>query len=192
VWYDPSEIVVRPDKSEKVVVAYDRGEASGDALRRESGLDEADKPEDEDLREWALKQGVLGKWGEALVPVAYKELTGEELEVPAPAAPPVPGRTPGEPTPDGEEGDVNERRQFPDTQAEPPPPPDESVPREAATMTAPGTGWPMRRFGDGDWRVWNVNHWLRVGPERSAIIDRHHEAIAVAMNGKAADAPVGS
>jgi hypothetical protein len=193
VWYDPSEIVVRPDKSEKVVVAYDRGEASGDALRRESGLDEADKPEDEDLREWALKQGVLGKWGEALVPVAYKELTGEELEVPAPAAPPVPGRTPGEDT-EGEEeaGDANERRQPPGTQSEPPPPPDESVPREAATMTAPGTGWPMRRFGDGDWRVWNVNYWLGLGPERSAIIDRHHEAIAVTMNGKAADAPVGS
>lgn len=44
VWYDPSEIVMRPDKSEHAMQAYDRMEINGKAFRREIGLSEADKP----------------------------------------------------------------------------------------------------------------------------------------------------
>lgn len=44
VWYDPSEIVMRPDKSEHAMQAYDRMELSGKAYRREIGLSESDKP----------------------------------------------------------------------------------------------------------------------------------------------------
>lgn len=189
VWYDPSEIVVRPDKSEKAVVAYDRGEASGDALRRESGLDDADKPEGDDLEEWALKQLVLGKGGPELVPGAFKMLTGRELEVPepepAPAAPGAPGQ------PEGEPADVNERRQPPDTQTEPPPPPDQAQAARVLTddsgrlmtLTAPITGWPMERRQDG-WYVDNVTHWLKLPPDQSAVHDHYYQAIATAMNGR--------
>lgn len=44
VWYDPSEIVMRPDKSENALQAYDRMEINGKAFRREIGLSESDKP----------------------------------------------------------------------------------------------------------------------------------------------------
>ena len=56
VWYDNSELTVRPDHSENVVSAYDRYEVSGQALRRELGLDESDVPTGEELRVQALKK----------------------------------------------------------------------------------------------------------------------------------------
>ena len=49
VWYDPSEIVLRPDKSEHAMQAYDRMEINGKAYRREIGLSEADKPTDSEI-----------------------------------------------------------------------------------------------------------------------------------------------
>jgi hypothetical protein len=49
VWYDPSEIVMRPDKSEHAMQAYDRMEITGQAYRREIGLSEFDKPDGEEL-----------------------------------------------------------------------------------------------------------------------------------------------
>lgn len=52
VWYDPSEITVRPDLSANTVLAYDRNEASGDALRREVGLGEGDKPTETERKAW--------------------------------------------------------------------------------------------------------------------------------------------
>ncbi len=195
VWYDPSEIVVRPDKSEKVVIAYDRGEASGASLRREQGLDEGDKPEDEDLKEWALKQLVLGKGGEALVPVAYKELTGEELDVPASApapAAPVGQDGQGEST-EEEEPDANERRQPPGTREAPPPAPDQDLPAAATVqrdqhghlmrMTSPAPPyWPMERRADG-WYIKNVTYWERLPDAQTDAHDRHYAEIAARMNG---------
>jgi hypothetical protein len=49
VWYDPSEIVQRPDKSDDAILAYDRMEINGPALRREVGFSESDKPTDDEL-----------------------------------------------------------------------------------------------------------------------------------------------
>lgn len=52
VWYDPSEITVRPDRSQSTIAAYDRLEVPGRVLRRELGLsEEGDKPTDEELQE---------------------------------------------------------------------------------------------------------------------------------------------
>jgi hypothetical protein len=55
VWYDMSELALRPDRSENAVQAYDRLELSGDAFRRELGFDEDDRPEGDDLQEQTLK-----------------------------------------------------------------------------------------------------------------------------------------
>jgi hypothetical protein len=55
VWYDMSELALRPDRSANATEAYDRLELSGTALRRELGFDEDDKPEGDDLKEQALK-----------------------------------------------------------------------------------------------------------------------------------------
>lgn len=55
VWYDMSELTLRPDRSENAVLLYDRMEIGGSALRRETGFDEADEPTPEDLKAQALK-----------------------------------------------------------------------------------------------------------------------------------------
>jgi hypothetical protein len=49
VWYDPSEIVQRPDKSDKAVVLNDRGIINDTATRREGGFDETDAPTQAEL-----------------------------------------------------------------------------------------------------------------------------------------------
>lgn len=55
IWYDPSDIVQRPDKSANAIQAYDRFEISGDALRRETGFAEGDKPTSDEVDEMATK-----------------------------------------------------------------------------------------------------------------------------------------
>ncbi len=89
-WYDPSELTGAVDKSDAVVKAYDRLEASGTALRRELGLDEADKPTPDELEEMIWKK-VAGS--ETLAPTSVQQLTG--------ATPPqIPGSGPnGNPGP---------------------------------------------------------------------------------------------
>jgi len=49
IWYDPSEIVMRPDRSKEAIEAYDRGELSGPAFLRELGFSETDQPDEEEL-----------------------------------------------------------------------------------------------------------------------------------------------
>jgi hypothetical protein len=56
VWYDASELHVRPDRSEDSFKLYDRGELKGEALRRETGVSEEDAPDKDDLAEWAFKR----------------------------------------------------------------------------------------------------------------------------------------
>lgn len=57
VWYDPSEITVRPDRSTNTIAAYDRGEVPGRVLRREVGLSEdGDAPTRKEFREWLTRR----------------------------------------------------------------------------------------------------------------------------------------
>lgn len=44
VWYDTSPLRVRANRSQTALEVYDRGAISGEALRRETGFDEADAP----------------------------------------------------------------------------------------------------------------------------------------------------
>lgn len=119
VWYDPSELTARPDKSEQAFAAYDRLELSGDALRRETGLGEGDAPTPDELRDQILKRlATTVQLGVA----ALQELTGTQLATPQTPAGgtgpggPVGGPPPGGPAPVPPAG-------TPDTQGEPPPPP---------------------------------------------------------------------
>lgn len=113
VWYDLSELAIRPDKSDKAYEAYDRMELSGEALRRESGFDEDDKPTMEELTEQALKilvrtvpnaapaalDQLVGRT--VLAPVETPTASGAASEPPAPdTAPPGPPDTKTEPAPD--------------------------------------------------------------------------------------------
>jgi hypothetical protein len=170
VWYDTSELTARPDKSEKVQVAYDRVEVSGTALRRESGLDESDKPTAEEERRQLLIS--LVKAGSA---EAYTALTGEPLTPASPAGPqsPVPGvrQGPSESSPSPGTG----ARTPPPTRDNPPPPPDSASPAAAmaALRTRLGPVFSRDVVGAGTGR--------RSPPPR---VNGHH-------NGKSRDGPEG-
>jgi hypothetical protein len=56
VWYDASEIIARPDRSNNVLKAYDRFEVNGKTLRREIGLTEDDAPTNTELQDMVLKR----------------------------------------------------------------------------------------------------------------------------------------
>lgn len=60
VWYDTTELQTRPDKSANAKEAYDRMELSGAALRREMGLDDEDKPSEDEFRLRVLLQAAAG------------------------------------------------------------------------------------------------------------------------------------
>jgi hypothetical protein len=115
VWYDMSELTIRPDRSANAVLAYDRLELSGRALLRESGFDEKDRPEPDELLEQSLK--LLLRTNPAAALTALSELTGTDLSSPAPDDVPDSSDRPEESVPDTE-------RTAPDTQGVPPPPPD--------------------------------------------------------------------
>jgi hypothetical protein len=89
VWYDMSELALRPDRSTNAVEAYDRLEISGQALRRELGFDEDDKPNDEELKEQGLK--VIIKTLPSGASAALSELTGNKITPIVPISPADPG-----------------------------------------------------------------------------------------------------
>lgn len=79
VWYDMSELTLRPDRSADALQLYDRMEINGTALRRETGFDEADKPNDEELKEQGLK--VIIKTLPSGGPSALGVLTGQRVDI---------------------------------------------------------------------------------------------------------------
>lgn len=124
VWYDMSELAIRPDKSEKAYEAYDRMELSGEALRRESGFDEDDKPTPEELAEQGLK--ILLRTVPNAAPAALDKLAGKKILDPV-ETPGAPGAAPDP----GAEGAAPPGP--PDTKTAPPPDKPAAVPAEAAT-----------------------------------------------------------
>lgn len=85
VWYDASEIIARPDRSNNVLKAYDRFEVNGKTLRREIGLTEDDAPTDQELQDMVLKRLASNP---QIGFVALHELTG--LPVPEEMTPEQP------------------------------------------------------------------------------------------------------
>lgn len=146
VWYDTSELTARPDKSSEAFRAYDRLELSGEALIREIGLDEGDRPDSAELKDLILKQLArsiqLGPW-------VIEQLTGLETE--PPQAPAGSAGGPDEPSavePAGDSPDDERRRTgTPDTQREVPPVDDDMaaalarMPAWLQTATVPPADW---------------------------------------------------
>lgn len=52
VWYDPTQLMIRPDKGDKALALYDRGLLSGDAVRHETGFADTDAPTDAEYKKW--------------------------------------------------------------------------------------------------------------------------------------------
>lgn len=85
VMADTSDIRLRPNRSREAIELYDRGELSGQAVRRETGFQPDDMPSDEEMRFWLLRkiatgstspeqtQAALDLLGASLGPVAGQE-----------------------------------------------------------------------------------------------------------------------
>lgn len=140
VWADASELMVRPDKSENAVKAYDRMELSGKALRRETGFGEEDAPVDDELNKMILKKLAINP---TLAFLALGELTGLKIE-----PPPAPVVAPPN---DGSQPSVDKNQQPPaptptDTKQGPPKTQDNKPPAPAAPAAAESNGGPDIAF----------------------------------------------
>jgi hypothetical protein len=141
-WYDASELMVRPDKSQGAKDAYDRMEISGKALRRESGFDEDDAPTDEELGKMVLRKLALMP---QLAIIATEELTGLKLE--QPEAPIAPGQEPPvDGSDDAGDGEEPSTDGPPDTRENTPPPPDGGPRQEQRTELTRGLLEPRDAF----------------------------------------------
>lgn len=96
VWYDPSELVLRPDRSADAVLAYDRFELNGKALRRETGFTEDDVPTKKELGDIILK--AAAKYPLTIL-TALQELTGITVEPVPRVSETIPGTPADIPTP---------------------------------------------------------------------------------------------
>lgn len=160
VWYDMSELAMRPDKSANAKDAYDRLELSGAAYRRELGFDEDDKPTDDELKEQALK--VIIRILPDGAASALAQLIGENIPQIVPVSPQGSDNTspPGETAPPGAPDASSERTPTgpPDTQGDGPPEPDEASRKaaRAARLVVQGGTQHMLRFGVG--KRWDLLH----------------------------------
>lgn len=79
VWYDATQLVIQPDKGDKMLGLHDRLIVTNDAVARELGVPEADRLKT-DSEEYKMRVGI--KMADAKM-----ALTGTPTEAPAPAAP---------------------------------------------------------------------------------------------------------
>lgn len=94
VWYDPTDIVTRPNAAEDATEGLDRGLLSGAAWRREHGFAETDQPSEEDLALLLLNRAVAVP-DQILTAIAQKIL-GDEVHIPdSPTSPSVTSPTNG-------------------------------------------------------------------------------------------------
>jgi hypothetical protein len=131
IWYDMSELAIRPDRSANAQSAYDSFELSGAALRREGGFDEDDKPDATELKEQALKS--LLKMP-ALAAAALDALTGSTVlalptESPAASGSDEPVKNPAPKEAPGDQGP-------PSTENKTPTSPRDSAPSNKAPAAA--------------------------------------------------------
>jgi len=129
VWYDMSELALRPDRSQDAVQLYDRLEINGAALRRETGFSDEDRPQGQDLIEQALK--VIIHTLPSGAGAALSELTGKEFDI-RPAAPEPPDPAGGT-APGGERDPRGIDRDAPATRDDQPAPGDAGPPGRTAS-----------------------------------------------------------
>jgi hypothetical protein len=135
VWYDMSELAIRPDRSENAVLAYDRGEIDGEALRRETGFDEDDVPEGDVLTIQLLKTILRTQANPAMVGEAFEALTHAGIFT-APVQPAAP--TGGAPLPPNQEPPPvpTSEQTGPPNNGNAPPPPEAKNPTKQPAKTA--------------------------------------------------------
>lgn len=120
-WYDASEVTQRPDKSTAALAAYDRFELTGEALRRETGFDESDAPNDDELEKLILKRAATNP---QLAYAALHDLTGWTTT----SAPTASGTGAPKPPPPTDDEPPADATGPPGTRDAQPPPPDGGAP----------------------------------------------------------------
>lgn len=83
---DTSLMRLRPNRSKEALELYDRMQLDGAALRRENGFDEADSPDDDELKSLFIRKVASGSTTPELVAAALRAL-GVPIAPAAPAAP---------------------------------------------------------------------------------------------------------
>lgn len=74
VAHETSQMRLRPNRSREAIELYDRGELDGEALRRETGFTEDDRPDDPEFRTWLLRKVASGSTTPEQVAAALAEL----------------------------------------------------------------------------------------------------------------------
>lgn len=82
--YDTSELRVRQDNSTSALALYDRLELSGEALRRETGFQPEDQPEDDEVKTMLLRKAAVQVLPPEAVLQANKELGVDLVPPPTP------------------------------------------------------------------------------------------------------------
>jgi hypothetical protein len=140
VWYDMSELAIRPDRSENAIAAYDRHEIDGEALRRETGFDEDDAPEGDTLQLQMLKAIVRTMTNPGMVGEAFEALTSAgiftEPVLPAGTAGVVPGGPQDGQNPPQEEPKTTGEETGPPNGGKAPDPPEDKSPTRSPAKTA--------------------------------------------------------
>lgn len=89
LWYDTSELVVRPNRQQDALALWEQGVLSDDSLRKAGAWDDSDKPTNKQMQRWIALQ--LVKLNPALIgdPIIAGLLgMPQGIQVPAPPAPP--------------------------------------------------------------------------------------------------------
>ena len=84
VMADTSAIRLRPNRSNEALELYDRGEIGGDPLRRETGFDPNDAPDQQEFARWLLRRVATGSTSPEQTTAALRRL-GADLGITAPA-----------------------------------------------------------------------------------------------------------
>jgi hypothetical protein len=79
IWYDPSEIVTRPNSAQSANDGFDRGVLSPKAWRREHGFSESDAPDESDLV-WKLMADV-SRLPENVLTAMAEKIFGNYLDI---------------------------------------------------------------------------------------------------------------
>jgi len=86
---DTSSIRLRPNRSSEAIELYNLGELSGEALRRETGFQPEDSPEQPEFERWLLKRISTGAVSPEQTAAALKLLGIDLGELTAPVTPPA-------------------------------------------------------------------------------------------------------
>lgn len=129
-WADAANMKTRPDRSRSAVELYDRLEIDGDALRRETGMSEFDRPGTAELAVMAFKKILANPQLAALA------LQGLDIDLPEP--PPVTVTAPGQRGPgvdtEGEDETGAQGQGPPNTREDGASPPTGTAPERAALI----------------------------------------------------------